>query len=100
MNKAGREQLTVDKAAFRIASGQVFSLPRPFVHDSILYSVVNANKHRSFNEIEEGFLLSDGQFATREEAGRVALKAGQCQRLNNPPFLYIDPDLAHAWHKP
>lgn len=39
---------------------------------------------------EQGFVMSDGTFAGREEAAKAALEAGQITALQWPPNLYTE----------
>lgn len=58
-----------------IEDGVLFTLPRPYRHDAIVRSIVAVTGGRSVGP--QGFLLSNGHFACRKSAVRVAIKAGQ-----------------------
>jgi len=76
---AGR--LSVETAAIWIGA-TVFTLPRPNRHHNVMWwlhvlGVTSARMH------EQGFVLSNGEYASREEAWRVAVAAGQL--IGEPP---------------
>jgi hypothetical protein len=61
----------------------IFSVPRPGRHHNIAYLMHRIDLHldgpfgSGLVDYEQGFLLSDGSFATREHALEVAKAAGQ-----------------------
>ncbi len=55
------------------ATGEVFSLPPPARHHSVIALMADRFDQRD----EQGFLLSDGRFARRKAAYVVAVYAGQ-----------------------
>jgi hypothetical protein len=74
----------------------VVTLPRPARHHNLL-TVMS----RQFAESrpsggyhprpeDQGFLLSDGTYATREEAANIARAAGQVTSTMNPDKLYSE----------
>lgn len=69
--------LTVDKAAIKDDSGTVWSIPRPARHHNIISFMRNNFYKGPVSGNHQGFILSDGTFATREEALVVALAANQ-----------------------
>lgn len=76
------EALRVIAAAIH-AGGVTYSLPPPARHHNVLFSA-GYQHHRTTMlgsdepmDGEQGFLLSDGTFATRERAWEVAVAAGQ-----------------------
>ena len=90
-------ELTVVSAALRNAdTGEVYSLPPPARHNHLLHGwwsdrrPPNTQITSYCRPPEQGFLLSDGSFATRKEAARVAINAGQILELKWPPLLYTE----------
>lgn len=70
------EQLKVVAAAIIDTDGTVFSVPPPGRHHNVIHKMADAG--RPCPPIDnQGFLLSDGRFARRKPAKRVARKAGQ-----------------------
>lgn len=55
----------------------VLSVPRPGRHHNVLYLSHRAGLNDEGDECEQGFVLSDGSFASRERARQVAEAAGQ-----------------------
>lgn len=72
---------TVVAAALRCEE-VVFSMPQPARHHDLLHKVNLMGIERSHYQLEQGFLLSDGSFATRGEAAEVAIAAGQVKHRN------------------
>lgn len=87
---------TVVAAAVRSKDGVIHFMPRPHRH----HHTVHALHRMMVNEAcdgkviiardEQGFVLSDGTFANRIEAAKVAIDSGQIAKLNNPPQLYSE----------
>lgn len=71
--------LTVVSAAVRLCNGLIISLPRPARHHNIVHALHNVGVVQGvYHDLDgQGFVLSDGSFATREEARQVAKDAGQ-----------------------
>jgi hypothetical protein len=80
--------LTVETAAIWIG-GQAFTLPRPNRHHNVLYWLAALGVPTRATH-EQGFVLSDGSYATREQAAKVALAAGQVAQLHAPPRLFSE----------
>lgn len=71
--------LTVDRAAIR-CMGLVFSVPRPGRHDAVIQAMIEEFGRDMWKPCfcrHQGFVLSDGSYATRREALRVAWEADQ-----------------------
>jgi hypothetical protein len=66
----------VATAAIRHKDGLIFSLPRPNRHHNISHAL-HALGIKQGERGEQGFILSNGEFATREEAKLVAIEANQ-----------------------
>lgn len=79
---------TVATAAIWIG-GTVFTLPRPNRHHNIMWWLSTLGI-RSGQMHEQGFVLSNGHYAGREEAAKIALAAGQIEKLISPPNLYSE----------
>lgn len=84
--------MSVEAAAIQTKEGVVYSVPRPGRHDTVLIMLrdrfgrdwLEANRDHV-----QGFMLSDGTFATRAEAAKVAFEAGQL-----PDFTECPPSLS------
>ena len=61
-------------------------------HHNCLLTLKELDQHkrmdviRSGNEIEQGFMTTDDRFVTRKEAGEIAFKAGQTNKLQDCLF--------------
>jgi hypothetical protein len=64
------------QAAVRTGDGIIHTLPRPARHHTIIHAL-HALGHPQCACCTDGFLLSDGTFADRGEAEKIALGAGQ-----------------------
>lgn len=87
------DPLTVDTAAIRGRDGNIYSLPRPARHHDVGRHMIESGHPRPFpGGAAQGFILSDGRFAGREEAAGVALGAGQIKggQMVAPPNLYSE----------
>lgn len=60
--------------------GIIYSLPPPKRHHDILRMMVEQHEVHQDEETEQGFMLSDGEFATRKAACEVAERAGQLNK--------------------
>jgi hypothetical protein len=88
--------LTVEKAAIWY-KGHLYSVPRPGRHHNVIALISEVTGDMVGIRGRQGFILSDGSFADREEAGQIALAALQpgrdgttFTRLNWPPDLYSE----------
>lgn len=82
-------------AAVRTDDGLVHFFPAPCRHHHTVHAL-----HRARNADDEaglivargeqGFVMSDGTFANREEAGQCAISAGQITELQHPPRLFSE----------
>lgn len=81
-------------AAVKTDDGVIHFMPPPHRHHHTVHAL-----HRPQNGVEndlivargkQGFVMSDGTFADREEAGRCAIAAGQIKELQHPPWLYSE----------
>lgn len=90
-NSKNGPPLRVEAAAIRLDSGQVVYLPRPQRHNHIIAELGKAGRRQCSGDVQ-GFLLSNGRFADRYEAYRVAQDAGQIlpRRLGGGPRLFSE----------
>ena len=86
--------LTVEAAAIQ-KDGIVYSVPRPGRHHDAIRMMVLAGVVPSRDEgAVQGFLLSDGTFATRWKAAQVAYRAGQIlSKPDQMPETLLSEDL-------
>lgn len=71
-------QLVVTNAAVKGNDGIVYSVPKPGRHHNVLSIMYNNGLDKGYlAKAEQGFLLSSGSFAGRQEARKVAEIAGQ-----------------------
>ena len=71
----GKGPITIVSAAVRDSTGMIYSLPAPARHHHI---VQNLRPLIAFRESpEQGFLTSNGEFASRAVAKQIAIAAGQ-----------------------
>jgi hypothetical protein len=66
--------LKVMTAAVKDGKGRIHTLPRPNRHGDVKH---DAEIHGLAGPYEEGFVLSDGEFADRKQAEAVARECGQ-----------------------
>jgi hypothetical protein len=85
---ANRLKLQKDVGAVKAGDWLVFTLPPPARHHTILHAMHALGLDAK--GAEQAFLLSDGTFADRVEAGKVALAAGQLPKLNWAPLLFSE----------
>ncbi len=78
--RSGKAKRRVVAAAIR-KDGKVWSLPPPARHDTVMVMMFDDHGVKA-KDADQGFLLDDGTFADRDEAGRVAIEAGQIERLS------------------
>ena len=71
---------TVTRAAM-LHEGRPWSVPRPGRHGDVIRKLADAFPDDGPFVGEQGFLTSSGRFVEREEAGRIALAAGQTKAL-------------------
>lgn len=79
-------------AAVRTDDGMVHFFPPPCRHHHTVHAL---HRMTSGSEIvvargEQGFVMSDGTFASREDAGQCAIEAGRIKKLAHPPKLYSE----------
>lgn len=82
-------------AAVRTDDGLVHFFPAPCRHHHTVHALHRTRSAADENGLivargEQGFVMSDGTFADREEAGRCAIAAGQIKGLSHPPRLYSE----------
>ena len=76
-----------------MANEMVFSKPAPCRHHHVLNSMsidFGLDAMKLGIPENQGFVLSDGTFAGRTRGAKVALAAGQIEKLNWPPYLYSE----------
>ena len=66
----------MQQAAVRTGDGIIHTLPRPARHHNIIHALA-LMRHRQCECCEDGFLLTTGEFVTRDQALPIALAAGQ-----------------------
>ena len=81
-------------AAVRTEDGLIHFFPAPCRHHHTVHAL-----HRPQNGVEndliiaqgeQGFVMSDGTFADRIEAGIEAINSGQIKELQHPPMLFSE----------
>lgn len=77
-------------AAVRTEDGLIHFMPPPCRHHHALHALHRANGGLIVARGEQGFVMRDGTFAGREEAGKAAIEAGQIKALQWPPKLYSE----------
>lgn len=77
-------------AAILTDDGVVHFMPRPNRHHHTVHALNEGGGYLIVARGEQGFVMSDGTFADREEAGRCAIEAGQIKALERPPKLYSE----------
>ena len=65
-------------------SGEVYWLPRPARHHSVIHSLVKLRRWQTARNGEQGFVTESGEFLDRR---RGMLHAIQFEQLLNPPEL-------------
>lgn len=70
------EPLTVQQAAI-MQHGILFTMPRPSRHGHLIQAMARFGCTTPITTLGQGFMLSDGTFATRERAKLVAYNAAQ-----------------------
>lgn len=82
--------MKVVAAAIRY-QGTVFSVPAPGRHHDVIRKIrEELNLTAPVSCDDSGFLLSDGTYVHRRDAGKIAIEAGQIQKLKWPPDLYSE----------
>ena len=81
-------------AAVKTDDGVIHFMPAPHRHHHTVHAL-NAVNRRAESPIilaagEQGFVMSDGNFATREDAAEAAINAGLIEALRWPPQLYSE----------
>lgn len=84
-----RMRLCVVAVAVRLPSGMVCTLPPPARHHHVVRQLCDEG-HPQQEGDEQGFLLSNGTFLGRKEAGLLAESNGQIQAMKWPPNLYSE----------
>lgn len=79
----------VGVAAIRDHDGTIYSVPRPGRHHDVIRLMVEKGRPTPITGTQ-GFLLTDGRFAMRKEAGRLAIASGEISALKWPPDLYSE----------
>ena len=77
-------------AAVRTGDGVVHFMPPPHRHHHTVHALHKDSGVLIVARGEQGFVMSDGTFAGREEAGKCAIAAGQIMELAHPPRLYSE----------
>lgn len=71
------EKLRVVAVAIRDKEGKIYTLPAPARHHNVIHKMARDGLETMGPDIEQGFLLSDGQFCRRRAAKFIAAEAGQ-----------------------
>ena len=83
--------LRVVAAAIKRGS-TIWTLPPPNRHPNIMYQIEDVGlRHGRFGD--QGFILSDGRFARRRRARRIAVRAGQVPAIGPHGTLLFSEDL-------
>lgn len=86
-------------AAAILRDGVIWTLPRPARHHNILWAMYDVDNNSAPDKRpkiipatgEQGFVTEKGQFLKRDEAYRVAIKAGQfLKEPCAPPNLFSE----------
>jgi len=80
----------VDRVAIRSPDGVVYDVPPPGRHPDVIHKMRLAGVVGRVGQDWQGFLLTDGRFVGREEAGTIALVGGQLEGLAHPPDLFSE----------
>lgn len=85
---------TAVAAAVKTEDGVIHFMPPPHRHHHTVHAL-NRPKNGVENDLiiaegEQGFVMSDGTFANRVDAGIAAIEAGQIKSLAHPPNLYSE----------
>lgn len=83
--------LTINAAAIRTTTGQVFSVPKPGRHGDVFRMLQKSGA--SWHGATQGFLTSEGNFVTRAEAAVIAFSAGQLPHDQTIPETVFSEDL-------
>lgn len=73
--------------------GHVFSHPAPARHSHLLWDMRGIMEIKGITNplpVIQGFLASNGEFVDRISAGRIAIAAGQIEKLTTPPELFSE----------
>ncbi len=88
------ENRKVVAAAIKTGDGVIHFMPSPHRHHHTIHALhmqQNENDHGLIiAHGEQGFVISDGTFMGRKDAGELAIKSGQIKSLNWPPDLYSE----------
>lgn len=77
-------------AAAILIDGRIHSLPPPNRHHNIIHMMGEQSNGLIVARGVQGFLMSNGAFATRTEAADAAIAVGLIQGLQHPPLLYSE----------
>jgi hypothetical protein len=81
-------------AAVRTCDGVIHFMPPPHRHHHTVHALHAFVTGTTTGIIqargEQGFVMSDGTFADRVEAGRIAIQVGLIAALPHPPNLYSE----------
>jgi hypothetical protein len=79
-------------AAVKTEDGVVHFMPAPCRHHHVVHALNNnlSDEGVIVARGEQGFVMSDGTFASRSEAGQCAIQAGRIKQLAHPPYLYSE----------
>ena len=76
-------------AAVRL-DGVVWQLPSPARHHHVLWALDQVLPGRAIEAHDQGFVTADGDYVDRVDGSRLAIDAGQIERLQWPPYLYSE----------
>lgn len=88
--------MRVVAAAVRTDDGVIHFMPQPHRHHHTVHALHRMLVNEACEGLvtvargEQGFVLSDGTFADRVAAAKVALDSGQIAKLDHPPRLYSE----------
>jgi hypothetical protein len=84
-NKSKPEKLKIIGPAIVLTNGMILSTSKPHRHHDLINLVNDAKSIK-----EQGFILSNGTFSNRKEAGAIAIANKQINKLNHPPNLFTE----------
>ena len=83
-------------AAIKHPDGEIYALPAPMRHHHIIHMMYDDNGRNGEggeNCDNQGFLTSYGRFVDRDEAGRIAIAAGQLPLVRDTEHHLFSEDL-------
>lgn len=82
---------TIEAVAIR-CNGKLYSLPRPNRHWNVI-AKIHAETGGPIRKDWQGFLDNEGRFVGRQEACRIAMRAGQVKVKTSPSWVLFSEDI-------